>query len=181
MRVRCLFVDLFLEEVFIMRNARLQALVLAGLLAAMAFVLKLYLSFTTFDLRITFYEIPVLLGSILLGPAIGGMIGLASDFAYISLAGFPFSFLLALSSVIWGVLPGLLIKKVTLKRVILAVIMVSLIAFSLNSWQLYIWAGSGMWVLFPLRLLVVMLKWPIQVYVVMVIYERVQSVRLNPL
>jgi len=157
-----------------MRNPRLQPVILAGLLAAMAFVLKLYLSFTTFDLRITFYEIPLIIGSIFLGPTLGGLIGLASDFAYITLAGFPFSFILAFSAVLWGLLPGLFIKTVTLKRLIPVIIGVSLLTFGLNSYQLYLWAGSGMWALFPLRLLIVILKWPIQIVILTALNERLR-------
>lgn len=155
-----------------MRNMRLQAVIMAGLLASIAFVLKLYLSFTTFDLRITFYEIPILIGSIFLGPVLGGIIGLASDFAYISLAGFPFSFILAFSAVLWGVLPGLFLKKVSLKTLIPVVVAVSLITFGLNSYQLYLWTGTGMWALFPLRLLIVIFKWPIQMYLIILLNQR---------
>ncbi len=160
-----------------MGNTRLQSLTLAGLLAAMAFVLKLYLSFTTFDLRITFYEIPIVMGSILLGPVLGGIIGLASDFAYITLAGFPFSFILAFSAVLWGIIPGLVIKQLSLKTLIPVVIGVSILTFGLNSYQLYLWAGSGMWALFPLRLLIVILKWPIQVFIITTLHQRLM---LNP-
>lgn len=156
-----------------MRNVRLQAVIFAGLLAAMAFVLKLYLSFTTLDIRITFYELPVLIGSIFLGPLLGGIIGLASDFAYITLAGFPFSFLLAFSAVLWGVIPGLILRRVQLSTLIPVIIGVSLITFGLNSLQLYIWAGPGMWVLFPLRLLIVILKWPLQIYLVYTLDQRI--------
>ena len=150
-----------------MRNTSLRVLIFAGLLAAMSFVLKLYLSFTTFDLRITFYDIPLILGSLLFGPVIGGIIGFASDFAYITMAGFPFSFWMALSAVTWGVLPFVIYRKDNIKFLSLAIIITSIVAFSFNTYQLYIWTGSGVLFMLPLRLLVLVLKWPIQIKVVL--------------
>jgi len=95
-----------------MRNQSLRVLTFAGMLTALSFVLKLYLSFTTFDLRITFYEIPILIGSIFLGPLYGLFIAIASDFVYITLAGFPFSPFMALSAAMWGVIPFVLKNRV---------------------------------------------------------------------
>lgn len=159
-----------------MANLRIKAMTLAGTLAALSFVLKLYLSFTTFDLRITFYEIPILIGSLVLGPIYGLFIAIASDFAYISLAGFPFSPLMALSAVMWGVIPALARNKVDSNWFIPVIMITSLIAFSLNSYQLYLWSGSGMWALFPLRLLIVVLMWPVQILLVRVLIKRLKMV-----
>lgn len=158
-----------------MRNVRLKQAILAGLLAAMAFVLKLYFSITTFDIRLTFYEIPVLIGSVVLGPFLGGVIAFASDFAYITLAGFPFSFLLAFSAVVWGIVPGLMIKKGSIKTLIPVVFIVSILTLGINTAQLYIWTGNAVWVLFPLRLLITLLKWPLLVYVTFVVHHRLAS------
>jgi ECF transporter S component (folate family) len=155
-----------------MRNTSLQVLIFAGLLAAMSFVLKLYLSFTTFDLRISFYDIPLILGSLLFGPVIGGIIGFASDFAYITMAGFPFSFWMALSAVTWGVLPFIIYRKESTLYLSLAIIITSLIAFSFNTYQLFIWTGEGVFVLLPLRMLILALKWPIQITVIKILKDR---------
>jgi ECF transporter S component (folate family) len=160
-----------------MRNQSLRVLTFAGMLTALSFVLKLYLSFTTFDLRITFYEIPILIGSIFLGPLYGLFIAIASDFVYITLAGFPFSPFMALSAAMWGVIPFVLKNRVDRPFILFGVIAItSLIAFSLNSYQLYLWTGSGMWALFPLRLLIVILKWPLQVMIVKILYQRLKTI-----
>lgn len=161
-----------------MGNTRLKAMTLAGMLAALSFVLKLYLSFTTFDIRITFYEIPILIGSLVLGPLYGLVIALASDFVYISLAGFPFSPFMALSAVMWGVIPALARNKVDSLWFVGAVIITSLLAFSFNSYQLYLWSGVGMWALFPLRLLIVVLMWPVQIILIRALFKRL-DLRLN--
>ena len=162
-----------------MKQTSLRVLIFAGLLAAMSFVLKLYLSFTTFDLRITFYDIPLILGSILFGPITGGIIGFASDFAYITMAGFPFSFWMALSAVTWGVLPFIIYRKDNTLFLSLAIIITSIVAFSFNTYQLYLWTGSGVLVLLPLRLLVLGLKWPIQVLVIKILKERIENLIIN--
>jgi ECF transporter S component (folate family) len=155
-----------------MGQTPLRVLIFAGLLAAMSFVLKLYLSFTTLDLRISFYDIPLMLGSLLLGPFIGAAIGFASDFAYITMAGFPFSFLMALSAVMWGFLPVLILRRNNVFFLSAAIIITSLVAFSLNTVQLYIWTGSGVFALLPLRFLIVVLKWPIQITVLKILKDR---------
>ena len=157
-----------------MRNTSLRVLIFAGLLAAMSFVLKLYFSLTTFNLRITFYDIPLILGSILFGPTIGGMIGFASDIAFITFAGssVTFSFWMALSAVTWGVLPFLIYRKDNTLFLSLAIIITSLIAFSFNTYQLFIWFGEGVFVVLPLRLLILVLKWPVQITVIKILKDR---------
>jgi len=160
-------------EVFYMQQNRLRILIFAGLLAAMSFVLKLYLSFTTFDLRVSFYDLPLILGSILFGPFIGGVIGFASDFAYITMAGFPFSFWMALSALTWGILPWVIYRHDSTLFLSLAIIITSLVAFSFNTYQLFIWTGTGVFALLPLRLLVLILKWPIQIIVIKLIKIRI--------
>ena len=156
-----------------MQQNRLRILIFAGLLAAMSFVLKLYLSFTTFDLRVSFYDLPLILGSILFGPFIGGVIGFASDFAYITMAGFPFSFWMALSALTWGILPWVIYRHDSTLFLSLAIIITSLVAFSFNTYQLFIWTGTGVFALLPLRLLVLILKWPIQIIVIKLIKIRI--------
>jgi ECF transporter S component (folate family) len=125
-------------------------------------------------LRISFYDIPLILGSLLFGPVIGGIIGFASDFAYITMAGFPFSFWMALSAVTWGVLPFIIYRQDNTLFLTLSIIITSIITFSFNTYQLYVWTGSGVFALLPLRLLVLVLKWPVQIAIIKILKDRLE-------
>lgn len=156
-------------------HTRLRNIILAGLLASMSIVVKIFLSFTTYELRISFYEIPLFIAGIVLGPFLAGVSGFAVDWTYVMVHPMAFTFnLFTVSAMLWGIVPGLVFfgKKVTLTKVILTVITISMGTFILNSIQLYIFAGPGMLAQVPARLLIMVLKWPIQVPVIYFIYEK---------
>jgi hypothetical protein len=119
-----------------------------------------------------------MLGSLLLGPFIGAAIGFASDFAYITMAGFPFSFWMALSAITWGVLPFMIYRKDNIMLLALAIIITSIFTFSFNTYQLYLWTGPGVLALLPLRLIVLVLKWPVQITLLRILINRSKSVNL---
>jgi len=153
----------------------LRNLILAGLLASMSIVLKIFLSFTTYELRISFYEIPLFIGGMVLGPFLAGVAGFAVDWTYVMVHPMAFTFnFFTLSAILWGVIPGLLFfkRKVTLTRLAFTVIGVRLITFTLNSIQLYILSGAGMLAQVPARLIIMVIKWPIQIPVIYFIYEK---------
>jgi hypothetical protein len=72
----------------------------------------------------------------------------------------------------WGFLPVLIYRKNNVFFLSAAIIITSLVAFSLNTVQLYIWIGSGVFALLPLRLLIVILKWPVQIAVLKILKDR---------
>jgi ECF transporter S component (folate family) len=153
----------------------LRNIILAGLLASMSIVLKIFLSFTTYELRITFYEIPLFIGGIILGPFLAGIAGFAVDWTYVMVHPFAFTFnLFTLSAMLWGIVPGLVFlkRKVTMSKIAFTIIGLSLLTFILNSVQLYIFSGPGMFAQVPARLLIMGLKWPIQIPVIYIIYEK---------
>ncbi len=83
---------------------------------------------------------------------------------------------MTLSTIAWALIPALFFfrkKDLSLVQISIIIIFTSLLAFSLNTYQLYIWAGSGALANVPLRLVIMMTTWVIQIPVVHVIYQRV--------
>jgi len=158
-------------------SKRLRYLILAGVLVAMAVVLKTF-AITTPEFRFSFYDIPLFLGGMILGPGLGLIMGFATDWLYVMVHPMAFSFnLMTISAMLWGFMGGLFFYNRTQKfnvfKVTFIIILTSLLTFSLNSVQLYIWTGSGMIAQIPFRLLTTVIKWPIQVIVLKVIHTRI--------
>ncbi len=103
------------KEIFIL-SARLRVSVVAmsGLLVACSLVLgvigKAY--FTFGPIRITFENLPVLLGGFLFGPLLGGMVGVCSDLLSCVAAGNPINPIITLGAFAVGFLAGFFKKKV---------------------------------------------------------------------
>lgn len=151
-----------------------KALVGGAVMAALAIALK-FTSITTMEYRFTFYDIPLMIAGIAFGPLVGGIAGFITDWIYATTQGWPIG-LFTLSSIAWGLVPGLMmmaLKKVDVKRLVVIVIVTSFIAFSLNTFALYQFQGSGVLAMLPARLVTMVIKWPIQVIVVKAVYERV--------
>lgn len=158
-------------------SLRLRNAILAGIFAAMGIVLKTF-AITTLEFRFSFYDIPLFIGGMLLGPGFGLIIGFVTDWIYVLIHPFAFTFnLMTVSTMIWGFIAGLAFygKLANLNMVKLTVVIVvtSFIAFLLNSVQLYWWFGSGMFAQLPLRFITMVIKWPIQVFAIKLIYDRV--------
>lgn len=151
-----------------------KALVGGAILAALAIALK-FTSITSLEYRFTFYDLPLMIAGIAFGPLVGGITGFITDWIYATTQGWPIG-LFTLSSIAWGLIPGLMMlifKKVDLKRVILIVFVTSIVAFGLNTFALYQFQGSGVLAMLPIRLITMVIKWPVQVFVVTAIHHRV--------
>ncbi len=151
-----------------------RALVGGAIMAALAVALK-FTSITTMEYRLTFYDIPLMISGIAFGPLVGGIAGFVTDWIYGTTQGWPIG-LFTLSSIAWGLIPGLLLmalKKVNLFSIIVIVFVTSVIAFSLNTLALYSLQGTGVLAMLPARIITMMLKWPIEVIAVQQVYQRV--------
>jgi ECF transporter S component (folate family) len=147
------------------------------MLIAMSVVLKAFLSIEGGFFRFTLFSIPLILLGILLGPYIGIIAGFIVDWIYVLISPFAFTFnFMTLSTIAWALIPALFFfrkKDLSLLQISIVIIITSLIAFSLNTYQLYIWAGSGAFANVPLRLVIMVATWVIQIPVVHVLYQRV--------
>lgn len=155
------------------RNTRridTRTMVKAGFLTALSIVLTRFMYVFiplggAQTLRISFGEVPIMMSGLLFGPIVGGLTGVAADLIGVlinSQGAFHPGF--TLSSMLWGVIPGLLIllfkksgnyeKTYSFKHVFI-VVFVAYIAVSLllnTVWlsQLY---GKGFMILLPGRLI----------------------------
>lgn len=151
-----------------------KTMVAGALLAAMAVILK-YGSFTLLDYRLTFYDIPLMITGIVFGPVVGAIVGFITDWIYTVGMGYTIG-LFTISSILWGLLPGLMLlvlKHINLKTIIIIVLVTSVLAFLSNTMALYVMYGSGTLANLPARIITMIIKWPVQVYAMKLIYERV--------
>ena len=113
----------------------LRVLTLAAMLCAMSVVLG-YLSkaiFGTGPLRLTFENLPTVLGAISFGPFVGGMIAIAADLFSCLMAGQGPNPLIAVGSVSVGVIAGVLGRYVLRRRSYPALLSIELCAHLVGS------------------------------------------------
>ncbi len=164
----------------------------AGFLTAISIVLTRFISIMIPlaglpSLRLGFGELPIVLSGLLFGPVVGGISGMIADligaFAFPQGPYFPG---FTLSSILWGVVPGIYsiyIKNkfesgnpFTFKR-ILFILIVSTIPISLvlNTYWLSLMFGKGFFVLLPGRVLSDLVKIPIVTYVITVLIKHLRA------
>ncbi len=154
-----------------------QSLTRVAILIAMSFLLKSFFVLTLPSYRFTFYDIPLMITGIMYGPIIGGLSGLIVDWFNILVPNYATGFnLFTLSSMMWGIIPGLLLfgrKELSMARIINAVLITSIVAFSINTYQLYLFMGSGFLAELPFRVATLLIKLPLQVMVLDILFKRV--------
>ena len=151
-----------------------KTLVIVAMLTALASVLKAF-SFSTGVYRISLFDVPLILAGIIGGPLLGGLAGLMADVIYgVFFSSFPFSFLMALSSTLWGVCGGLLYKKeFKFYKLLILILATAFLTTAFNSIYLYIYIKGAMWLGLPKRIITLFIKWPISTAIVSILYSRV--------
>ncbi len=148
-----------------------------AILVAISTVIKVVFSLTAPTFRFTFYEIPLMILGLMFGPLMGGIGGFVGDVINIIVPNFATNFnLFTVSAIVWGVIPGLFLYKrenLSLVRISLVVLGTALVAFTLNTTQLYLWYGVGVFGDLPLRIATLIVKLPIQIGVIEILYRRV--------
>lgn len=160
------------------KNITIRKISLLAMLLSMATVLKIaspMISDGANSSRLGIYEIPLIIAGFIGGPIYGFFVGFFTDGLYFIVKGGIYSILMALSTCLWGALSFLLIRKRSLKlsHLIIFVISISVIVFLINTLQMYIWYGAGIVAGFPIRLIIMVVKWPILVGTVWLLYHRV--------
>ncbi len=154
-----------------------QSLTRVAILISMSFLLKSFFVLTLPTYRFSFYDIPLIVAGIMYGPIIGALSGLIVDWFNILIPNLATGFnLFTISSMMWGIIPGLLLfgrKDLSLVRIINAVLITSIVVFSINSYQLYLFMGSGMLADLPFRVITLVIKLPIQVALIDILFKRV--------
>jgi ECF transporter S component (folate family) len=123
----------------------LQKLLLAVALTSISVVIDVLIKFVipieTFGLP--FYAIPIVIGSIVLGPIYGVMMALVGDTLGVLMSGYGYLALYALSAVSWGVVPGLIVrKKYHLLKLAIAVLLAYVLASLSNTFANFYYFGQ---------------------------------------
>ena len=115
------------EDFFMRKNRRvqkigifgsLQVMTMAAMLTAMSVVIgifcKSFLNFGGGLFRITFENLPILLSGIMFGPAVGGVVGAATDIVSYFLSGqvYPINPIVTVGAALIGIVSGVLSKYV---------------------------------------------------------------------
>ncbi len=158
---------------------------LLAMLASISSVIKIIFQATTGPAaRLTFYELPLIIAGSVFGPIYGMLAGFISDIGYMTTYGYGFS-LMTISAMMWGAVSGVVLYKrtITLKRIIIVVIIASTLEFFINGLQLFIWnSGANPNLTFQMfmisstvRSVILVAKWPLQIYLMHLIYTRVMD------
>lgn len=144
-----------------------------AILMAMSTILK-YFSITTGTYRISLFDTPLIIAGIIAGPLWGALAGFGSDLIYSLFSGYQYSFIMAISAILWGVAGGIFYKrKVNIYWLFGVMLLTSFITTAVNSVQLYVWYQGGMWVGLPGRVITMFIKWPVTTMVVYVLNKKV--------
>lgn len=155
-----------------------QTMVKAGFLVAISIVMTRFVFIMVplagvGALRISFGYIPLMLSGIMFGPLVGGLTGLAADFiGFLINPQGPYHPGFTLSSILWGVIPGLVFlrfrgkknydKIYSYKNILVAVFLVSIIvSLGLDTYWLSRLYGKGFIILLPTRILAAVISIPL--------------------
>lgn len=161
-------------------NKKIKKIAILSILMALGVVLKFF-SIGTGEFRISFWDIPLFMAGVIAGPVYGGIVALGADLIYgLCFSTYPFSFIMMFTTIIWGVAGGIFkylkINKFTLIPLFLVVLGTSITSTVINSIYLILYYGfESMLLKLPLRLLVLVIKWPITTLLVYILYKSVFS------
>jgi ECF transporter S component (folate family) len=125
-------------------NLQIQKLALAAVLAAASVVIDVFFKqlLNIQNFGVPFYAIPIVLGSIILGPAYGIIMSLTSDALGVMISGYGYLISFAIAPLMWGLIPGLLLyKRYSLYRLAYAIPLTYLFASLSNTFAMYIEFG----------------------------------------
>lgn len=164
--------ETYKPEVF-SKKELIRKITFSAIFIALGAVLKT-VSISTGEMRLGFYEVPVFLSGMLLGPLFGSIVGLGADLIYSISSGYSFSVIMMCSALMWGLLGGLFYnKKAKFLTTLIVCLVASVLATTINSVQLYIYYGMGMFGNLPNRIITMLVKWPIISVLVWLLNERV--------
>lgn len=175
------------------RKMSTKTLTQAGFLVAISIVLTRFISIMVPlagglpALRLGFGEIPIIMSGLLFGPLVGGISGAIADLigAWAFPQG-PYFPGFTLSSILWGVLPGIysiyLRRKgergnpFTYKRILIIILICTIpISLLLNTYWLSLMFGKGFMVLLPGRVLSDIVKLPLEVYIITMLIKHLRT------
>ena len=166
-----------------------RVLVKASFLTALSIVLTRFLYFFPVPtIRVSFGEVPIMMSGMIFGPIVGGITGLAADVIGVlvnSQGSFHPGF--TLSSILWGLIPGLLFlifkkhktyeKKYSVTNIVITVaICFSVISLVLNTLWLSQLFGKGFIVLLPGRVISSIVNIPVQSLIIVTLMKYLKAI-----
>ncbi len=138
-------------------------------------------------LRISFGDLPLMISGMIFGPLVGGLTGFAAD-----LIGFlinpqgPYHPGFTLSSILWGVIPGLIFYRLkgeknyekiySYKNIFVAVFLVTIVvSLGLNTYWLSTLFGKGFIILLPTRALAALISIPLHTVIIKYLMKYLRS------
>ncbi len=122
-------------------NKQLQKIVLAASLAAVSVVIDVFFKYALGiqNFGLPFYAVPIILGSIVLGPLYGVIMAFVGDGVGVILANQGYLPMFVLAPIVWGLIPGLLLhKKYTANKLAYVIPLTYFLASLSNTLALYI-------------------------------------------
>lgn len=169
------------------KKISVKSLALMGLMIALQIVFSRFLSIQTWNLKISFGFLPLVITAILLGPAEAGIVGALADcLGTIIFPTGPYFPGLTLTALITGIVWGVFFhKKVTLPRVICAAVINNFIfSMLLNGYWISILYGSPYAGILQVRLPQACLMFMVEIVVIPllqeVLFKRIKVIFDNP-
>lgn len=159
----------------------IKKITLSAILIALSIVLDIIFKQITFTTTMGFpyYAIPVVIGSIVLGPLYGALIGASSD--VISFFMFPqgtFSFWFIIAPTLWGLIPGFFVKsKANIWWLAIVLLTTHIIATAFNTLAMY---QIGLWQLALSSLSLRIMLLPVNVVIITFLVFNINK-RLEPI
>lgn len=163
-----------------MQRIIIRNIAICAVLMALGAVLKYYGIMITPELRISFFAVPLILSGLIGGIGLGLLTAFGADLIYSMVSGYPYNFGFALSALYWGILGGIfyiIVKKknkLPLWIIIVGVFVTSLFETHTNVlMSLVLYGTHTAFVDLLQKYLVLIIKFPLLVGIVKLIYERV--------
>ncbi|MBC8590727.1 folate family ECF transporter S component [Wansuia hejianensis] len=165
-----------------------KVMVQAGFLVAVSIVLTRFLVIMpTNTLRIGLGEVPLMISGFLFGPIVGGIVGAAADLTGIVInPQGPPHFGFTLSSMLWGIIPGLFVALHSKRRkgdpytklniTVTVSICIIIISLGLNTYWLSNLYGKGFLVMLPERLMSAIISIPLQSIIIISLMKYLKNV-----
>lgn len=149
-----------------------EKIVYAALFTSIAVVIKIFINYETTFFRLSFFEFPLMLAGILLGPLYGALAGFVTDLNYIITN--PRGMIVSinwftLEAIAWGFLPGLFFQyfKYSKRKLYVMLIFTMPVAFIFNTLGIRLYSTTETALVFlPYRLLRDIAKYFIYIYLV---------------
>ncbi|MDX9692088.1 MAG: folate family ECF transporter S component [Acholeplasmataceae bacterium] len=161
-----------------MRRSHLQVqkLALAAVLTATSVVIDVFFKqlMGIQNFGVPFYAVPIIMGSIILGPHYGVLMSLVSDAVGVTIAGQGYLISFAIAPIMWGLIPGLfLYKRYSLYRLAYVIPLTYLFASLSNTLAMFIEFGRETTIAtLAIRVIFIPLNSIIMFYVIKDVYLR---------